>query len=140
MRKQKINIMLKNKTKISKQWAEYAKSDFDSAQVLLNGKQYKECAWHCHQSIEKLLKEILIKQNKRPRKIHDLTELLREAKITLPAELLNLLEELNFHYLPSRYPDFYEQIKKLYSFKNIKNVLELTRTLFLWLKNYLNQN
>jgi len=134
-----MRIIEKN-IKISKQWAEYAKSDFESAKVLFNGKKYKECAWHCHQSVEKLLKAILIKQNKRPRKIHDLIELLIETKIKLPEELMNLIEELNFHYLPPRYPDFYEQIKKIYSFKNIKNVLELTKILFLWLKNYLNQN
>ncbi len=43
-------------------------------------------------------------------------------------------------HLPPRYPDIYEQMKKIYRPKNIKKVLNLTKTLFLWLRNYLNQN
>jgi len=52
---------------------------------------------------------------------------------------MNFLEELNLHYLPPRYPDVYEQMRKIYRLKNIQRVLKLTKTLFLWLKNYLNQ-
>lgn len=85
------------------------------------------------------MKAIIIKKGKRPRKIHDLIELLKEAKIKLPKDLLSFLEELNLHYLPPRYPDVYEQMKKIYRPKNIQRVLKLTKTLFSWLKNYLSQ-
>jgi HEPN domain-containing protein len=125
--------------KIVQNWIEFAKEDLRNAQILFEKKSFKGCSWHCHQAIEKILKAIIIQKGKRPRKIHDLIELLKDTKIKLPEDLMNFLEELNLHYLPPRYPDVYEQMKKIYRPKNIQRVLKLTKTLFLWLKNYLDQ-
>jgi HEPN domain-containing protein len=124
---------------IAKNWVGFAKEDLKIAKVLFEKKYYKGCSWNCHQAIEKILKAIIIQKGKRPRKIHDLVELSKDAKIKLPENLQFFLEELNLYYLPPRYPDIYEQMKKVYRPKNIKRVLNLTKTLFLWLENYLNQ-
>ena len=128
-----------NKNKIAKQWLEFARDDLKIAEILFRNKSYKGCSWHCHQAVEKILKVIIIKKNKRPRKIHDLIELSKETEIKFPENFQSFLEELNLHYLPTRYPDVYPRMKKLYLPKNIKRVLKLTKTLFLWLKSYLNQ-
>lgn len=125
--------------KISKKWLEIAKGDLRDAELLFGQTSYRSSAWHCHQAIEKILKAIIAEQGKIPRKIHDLIELLKDTKINLPEDLMNFIEELDIHYLPPRYPDFYEQLKKTYRFKNIQKILQLTKTLFLWLRNYLNQ-
>lgn len=125
--------------KITKQWLDFAKEDLKDAEILFRAKSYRGSSWHCHQAIEKILKAIIIQKGKRLRKIHDLIELLRDTKIKLPEDLMSFVEELDLFYLPPRYPDFYEQMKKKYRFKNIQRVLKLTKALFLWLKNYLNQ-
>lgn len=125
--------------KQSKKWFEFAKGDLRDAGILFKKKSYRGCSWHCHQSIEKFLKAIIIEKGKRPRKIHDLVELLKDAKIKLPEDLMSFVEELDLYYLPPRYPDLYEQMKKKYRYKNIQRVLKLTKSLFLWLRNYLNQ-
>jgi len=105
----------------------------------LNKKSYRGTSWHCHQAIEKILKAVIIKRGKRPRKIHDLVELLKDTKIKLPENLVGFVEELDLYYLPLRYPDIYEQMRKKYHLKNIQRIFKFTKTLFLWLKNYLNQ-
>ncbi len=120
-----------------KEWVKFAENDLKDAEILFDQKSYQNSSWHCHQAIEKILKAIILKQEKRIRKIHDLIELLRETGIKLPEELQSFLEELNLYYLPPRYPDFAEQMKGIYRSKNIKKVLKLTKPLFQWLKNYL---
>jgi HEPN domain-containing protein len=125
--------------KITQKWFEFAKQDLKDAEILFNQKSYRGCSWHCHQAIEKILKAIIIEKGGRPRKIHDLIELLRETEIKLPEDLMNFIEELNLFYLPPRYPDIYEEVKKIYRSKNIQRIFKLTKTLFLWLRNYLNR-
>jgi len=124
---------------VTKKWLEFAKNDLRDAEILFEHKSYKGCSWHCHQSIEKILKAIIVEQGKRPFKIHDLIKLSEDAKVKLPEELQRFLEELNFHYLPPRYPDIYKEMKKIYRSKNIQRVLKLSKILFLWLKNYINR-
>ncbi|MFQ6049461.1 MAG: HEPN domain-containing protein [Candidatus Paceibacterales bacterium] len=128
-----------NKNKVVKQWLEFANQDLKDAEILFDQKSYRGCSWHCHQAIEKILKAIIIKKGKRPKKIHDLIDLSKETEIKLPENLQDFLEELNLHYLPSRYPDLYKQMRKIYLPKNIQRVLKLTKTLFIWLRNYLNR-
>jgi len=125
--------------KLTKKWIEFARRDLKDAEILFKAKSYRGCSWHCHRAIEKILKAIILKKGKRPRKIHDLVELLKDAEIKLPEDLLNFIEELDLFYLLPRYPDVYEQMKKIYRPQNIKKVFKLTKTLFSWLKNYLNQ-
>jgi HEPN domain-containing protein len=81
---------------ITKAWFEFAKQDLKDAEILLKNRSTKGCVWHCHQAIEKILKAIIIEKGKRPRKIHDLIELLKEANVKLPKELSNFIEGLNF--------------------------------------------
>jgi len=125
--------------KVIKNWVEFAKQDLKDAEFLFTQRSYRSSSWFCHQAIEKILKAIIIQKGKRPRKIHDLVELLKDTGIKLPEDLMDFLEELNIYYLPPRYPDVYPQMKKIYRSHNIQRVLKLSKTLFLWLKNYLNQ-
>jgi HEPN domain-containing protein len=124
--------------KITKKWLEFAKEDLKNAKILLKEKSYRGSSWHCHQAIEKILKAVIIEKRKRAKKIHDLVKLLEDSGIKLPEDLLSFLEELNLHYLPSRYPDIYDQLKEIYRPKNIQKVFKLTKVLFLWLRNHLN--
>lgn len=124
-----------NKENLIKSWIKSANEDFLDAEILFKGKSYKSAAWHLHQSIEKLLKAILLKNGKQIRKIHDLISLFEDVKLKLPQELKDLLEELNFHYLPPRYPDILPQLSKIYTRVNINQLIRKTKSLIKWLKN-----
>ncbi len=39
-----------------REWLKYAEEDFASAQVLFDGRRYATCAYHCQQTLEKVLK------------------------------------------------------------------------------------
>lgn len=127
------------KKKITQKWIEYAERDLKVAQVLFNEKIYETSAWHCHQSIEKILKAIIDAKNKRIPKIHDLVGLLELSEEILPKDLRIFINELNSYYLPPRYPDMAGELQDAYSRKNISKVLKLTKDLLKWLKLCLNQ-
>ena len=46
---------------IAKEWLEFAKSDLKNADILFRNKSYRDCIWYCHQSLEKLLKAVLLR-------------------------------------------------------------------------------
>lgn len=124
--------------KQTKTWLEFAQDDLKSAKILLEKKSYRACSWHCHQAIEKLLKAVVVEHGRTPDRTHDLVKLTADAHAKLPTELVAFLEELNFHYLPPRYPDMYEEMKAIYRPWNTIRVHKMTRVLFLWLRTHLN--
>lgn len=124
---------------ILEKWLLFAQSDLDAAKRLFNSPKptqwtYLLVLWHCHQTIEKALKMIIIKKDKELLKIHDLPRLSSLAQINLAKPDKILLEELNKFYLRSRYPDLnYKQLSNPNQ-KITKNLLTKTEKLFLWLK------
>jgi len=51
---------MKNETKI---WFKYSRENFDSANILLNGKLFNPCLQNVQQSVEKALKAVLIEND-----------------------------------------------------------------------------
>ena len=124
---------------ILKKWTLYARSDLDAAKRLFNSPHptnwtYLLVLWHCHQTIEKMLKMLIIRRDKELLKIHDLPRLVELAETELSEDDYDLIKKVNKYYLKSRYPDIiYKPLQK--PNKNItKKYLEKTEKLFLWLK------
>ena len=63
--------------------------------------------FHCQQSLEKLLKAILIERSVAgiARRTHDLVSLTEELHIEMPAERTRFLRRLTELYVPTRYND-----------------------------------
>jgi len=124
---------------ILKKWILHAKADLDAAQRLFNSPKptqwtYLLTLWHCHQTIEKMLKMVMIKKGKELLKIHDLPRLSKLAESTLSEEDKQFLEDLNEFYLRPRYPDLlYKPLPKPER-KFTKNYLDKTEKFFLWLQ------
>jgi HEPN domain-containing protein len=78
-------------------WLAKAKSDLDTANVLLRGSELHldTGSYHCQQSAEKALKAWLTAQRQEFRKTHDLVELLNQCLATHP-EFHVLLEPARF--------------------------------------------
>lgn len=124
---------------ILKKWIDYAQADLDAAQRLFQSPKptdwtYLLVLWHCHQTIEKMLKMLIIKKGKELLKIHDLPRLAKLSEIKISEEEKQFLEDLNEFYLRPRYPDLlYKPLPKLDK-KFTEIYLKRTKNFFLWLK------
>lgn len=95
--------------RIVQEWLDYAENDYTVAKTLLET-QNERCigaiCFHCQQSIEKLMKAVLILKDQPAPKSHDLSklnELMAAAHPEWEVSLLSL-ETLNKYAVESRYP------------------------------------
>ena len=91
-------------------WLTAAIDDYESAQLLFKGGKYSKSIHVLHNSVEKVLKAVILAERKRPPRGvegHNLVRLhamvARQAK--LPPKLVRTLDDLSPLYLPSEYPD-----------------------------------
>ncbi len=61
-------------------WLKDAEDELESATILYEHKKYRTSCYHAQQCAEKALKAGILEQGKKPDKIHDIVELLREVK------------------------------------------------------------
>jgi HEPN domain-containing protein len=128
--------------KITKKWLDYAKGDLEGAEILLKSAKtqwtYQLSVLHCHQTIEKILKAIIVENGETPIKTHNLVFLLQKTKLEIPVDFKNYIEELNPHYQPARYPDVvYKGPVLKYDEKVARYHLNKTQNLFSWLEKKL---
>lgn len=122
---------------VVKEWLKSAERDLQDALVLFRNKSYKNCVLHCHQAIEKMLKSIIIQKGYRLIRTHDLIALVDDAKLKLPSDIINFIDQLNPHYLPAKYPDI--TFKFNYNRIKIQQILKRTKEVFKWLRLELNR-
>lgn len=120
--------------KITQKWREYGKKDLENATILFTGKAYEGAIWHCHQAIEKTLKAIIAEKGFKIRKTHDLLGLVADAKINLPKNISDFIDNLNPYYNPIRYPDAIIETKLSYLRSTAQNILKTTKEVTKWLK------
>lgn len=126
-------------TVILKQWIQYAHADFDAAERLFHTPRptrwtYLFVLWHCHQTIEKGLKMVIIKREKELLKIHDLPRLAELAELPLTKKEQTFLEDMNAFYLRSRYPDLRQPPLPDPTKMTTTIYLEKTKKFLLWLE------
>lgn len=90
------------------EWINKAENDYLACTILLDAPGYPAdvVAFHLQQTVEKYLKAILVLQQKRVKKIHDLEALLLECSESAP-ELPSLIEDvliLDSYGPETRYP------------------------------------
>ena len=94
---------MKEETKI---WLKYSEENFDSAIILLKSKLFNPCLQNVQQTVEKALKAILIDNDIKFKKTHDilgLRTLLSKKNIDIDISDEDC-DFLNSIYLPSKYP------------------------------------
>lgn len=116
-------------------WLETAENDYTSAVDSFIKKHYDWAFFQYNLAIEKLLKGLVYKQNLTPKFTHDLLELAKTAKISLPKDTLECLAEINTYNISARYDDF----KRTFYLKVTKSIYytlwqKNCRTTYLWLK------
>ncbi|RLI98166.1 MAG: DNA-binding protein [Candidatus Aenigmatarchaeota archaeon] len=94
-----------------KAWLEKAEEDLVTAKVNLENKRYDAAAFFAHQAAEKALKALYILRFKKLWKTHDLVALL--VKLKGGKRLLRFCDELNRHYIETRYPTGAEYTERI---------------------------
>jgi HEPN domain-containing protein len=118
-------------------WMEQADEDFKTARILINQGVYYASVFFSHQAIEKALKSILLKHGKDPGKIHSLPELAdmleSETDISIPENIRLAIQEVNPHYVITRYPDAANGIPaRAYTQTKAKEILDKCKEVLEW--------
>jgi HEPN domain-containing protein len=90
----------------TRQWLEYAQENLCSAEVLLKNGLYNPCLQNAQQTVEKMLKALLVEKNIKIKKTHSVGELARllkdtGAEVHISEDECELFDSI---YLPSKYP------------------------------------
>lgn len=119
---------------VTKKWLQVAGDDYDAAIYLYKGARYPQAIYFICQSIEKLLKAIIVETTDSiPEKSHRLENLAKRIKtITFSEEQLVTLTNLSIHYSQVRYPDIAQM--KFNTKRRTEPILEKGKTIYLWLQ------
>ena len=121
-------------------WLEIADYDFETANVMLEGKRFLYVGFMCHQTIEKVLKAYYSsKFDEVPPLIHNLKHIAVKVGIydllsEEQKDIIDLLIPLN---IEARYPTYKEQLLKSLSFVKCKDIIHQTKSLKLWIEKQL---
>jgi len=119
-----------------KHWIDLKKYDVDTAKAMLESKRYLYVLFTCQQSVEKMLKALIVKNTKSfPPKIHDLVKLLNLAGIDADKEEKEFLAKLNYYYLETRYPRELSEISKQVAKQTAITFFNKTKKTLKWLKS-----
>ncbi|MEM1560701.1 MAG: HEPN domain-containing protein [Ignisphaera sp.] len=97
---------------------------------------YEEVCFESHQAAEKAIKALLNYLNKE-RRGHSLLFLVSEASIEVPEEVRRCILELDKHYIPSRYPDIFDEGAPLdyYTKEDAEKCLSCANKVIEWVKS-----
>jgi HEPN domain-containing protein len=121
--------------KITQYWIEHSNYDFVTARAMLKARRYLYVSFMCQQSVEKLLKAVIVLKIKiAPPGTHDLSKLAIIAKISLNNEQSEFLAELTPFCIIARYAGYKKKLSELMNVKLAKAYFKRTEELLKWLK------
>ena len=121
-------------------WLKLSEEDLEMARSLLQEKSRAHyAAYFCHQTIEKMLKAIISRQDSKiPAPTHNFKILLDQTGLkNLPEDRKKFLFSLMPHYIGTRYPEDITNLYKSYTVKFVTELFQKTEEMFLWLKEFL---
>ena len=108
------------------EWFDKAKKDLKAAENSIKTKDYEWSCFQSQQAVEKALKAIYIKKNKKLLKVHDLVLLAK--KINAPRKIILLCSKINPSYIETRYPD----LSSFYGEEEAKDILVYSHEVLKW--------
>lgn len=124
-------------------WLKSCVDDFNTAKTMFAVNRYNYTMFMCQQSLEELLKAIIVIQtNDHPPFIHDLINLSKRIDIQIPIYIYDNLRNINPHYIIARYkPQRFDS--NIYNRTSAKKTLKAAQETIKWftkkmdLKRYL---
>jgi HEPN domain-containing protein len=123
----------------SENWLKIARYDLKAAEAAFKSSLFIKVYENSHAALEKLLKAVIVENDKDPKKIHDLLRLASEAVIeNLKEDVKEVLDELNTVYFSTRYPEDFDELEKELNKEKTKDLLKQVRRIFTWLEEKIN--
>ena len=124
---------------LTKKWLERAQYDLVTAEAMLKARRYLYVAYMCQQSIEKILKAIIVESNGKSFPTHNLTRLAEEAKIyaEIGQKRQDFLADLTPFAIEARYGDYRKSLSEIIDRKKSLKYLAATKEVFKWLRKKL---
>ncbi len=117
-------------------WLRQAERNYASAIAVYREGIYEEACFESHQAAEKAVKALLNYLHKE-RRSHSILFLASEASIDVPNDVKRCILDLDKHYIPSRYPDVFDEGAPLdyYSREDAEACLSCAKKIIDWVKN-----
>ena len=116
-------------------WLRQAERNLKSAEANMQFGIYEEVCYESQQVAEKAVVALLDFHHMELRG-HSVTLLLRKLNINVPKEVEDCVQELDKHYIPSRYPDVYDEgaPADYYNERDAEECLECGRKVLEWVR------
>ena len=121
-------------------WLDIADYDIDTAEAMFTTERWLYVAFMCHQAIEKTLKAYWCStQPNDPPFTHNLTTLSEGTELDkeMSDDQLDIIATLMPMNIQARYPEYKDQLAKMLTKENCRNIIDETKTLQEWIKNKL---
>ncbi|MEM0504785.1 MAG: HEPN domain-containing protein [Sulfolobales archaeon] len=117
-------------------WLRQSERNLASATANYREGIYEEVCFESHQASEKAVKALLNYLHKE-RRGYSLLFLISEVSVEVPEEIKRCVLDLDKHYIPSRYPDTYDEGAPLdyYSREDAEKCLDCAKKIIEWVKN-----
>jgi HEPN domain-containing protein len=123
---------------LSRQWAERAQYDLDTADAMLKAGRYLYVLFCCQQAVEKALKAVIVvRTGKLPPRIHHLARLAEAAAAPVDEAQVDFLRQLSTYYIPTRYPEDMADLALDVKVEQAQRVLGQSREFMQWLSSIL---
>jgi len=126
--------------KIVDNWLSLAEYDLTTADAMLQAGRLLYVGFMCQQAVEKILKAAYVKHHgTTPPYTHNLLRLAAQLswKEEADARTLATMETLNSYYIESRYTEDIQELASTMTETKAKEVLQVTREAFAWIKSKL---
>jgi len=123
--------------KYAMEWLDKAKHSLEAAKILYEAGHYTDViGFELQQAVEKILKSIPAFNNRKIKRTHDLSILIRDVSgyIEVKTEYIKLCEIATDYYVIERYPSI---MKDLPSSPEIKRVLDMAFDLYRRIRDYI---
>ena len=123
---------------LSRQWAERAQYDLDTADAMFKAGRYLYVLFCCQQAVEKMLKAVIAQRTGQcPPRLHNLLRLAEHAGVELDQSQTVLMEDLTRYYIQSRYPEEIPALSRGLDRQRGEQVLKQTEDVLQWLSSML---
>jgi HEPN domain-containing protein len=121
---------------LSRQWAERAQYDLDTADAMFNAGRYLYVLFCCQQAVEKAIKAVIVRRSDEcPPRIHQLVRLAEVGRVAIDEKQVGFLRELSSYYIPTRYPEEVADIALDVKEEKARQVLSQSREFVRWLNS-----
>jgi HEPN domain-containing protein len=120
----------------SKQWADQARYDLDTARAMFEAGRNLYVLFCCQQAVEKMLKSLITQRTRElPPRVHQLVRLTEVAALQVSEEQMEFLRELSAYYIQTRYPEEIADLGSQVKREQAKRVLDESEGFIKWLNS-----